>query len=246
MEDFDSKDYDSLLLSKQPREPLFNIPFIVVVLIIFCFFIYLIPQYFFSDQLYSKSLVLFSFVPAFLKSDPLGFCYTAISYSFMHGSLGHIAINMIWLLAFGSPFIKHFGNLRFLLFWILIAIVSALTYFAFHQDSTIPLVGASGAISGMMGAVARYGFVSTYSDSSIQNGRFLGSLLSIRKALSSRAVLVYISVWLLANFITGIFPFLSEGDDISIAWEAHIGGLVSGFLLVGVFDFSWQKSRIRI
>ncbi|MCZ2203739.1 rhomboid family intramembrane serine protease [Bartonella sp. A05] len=246
MKDVDLKYNDALLLSKKPREPLLNVPFIIIVLISFCFLIYLIPQYFFSNQLYSKSFMLFSFIPALFKVEPLVFCYTVISYSFMHGDFEHIAINMIWLLAFGSPLVKRFGNLCFLLFWMLTAVISALTYFAFHQDSTVPLVGASGAISGMMGAAARYGFSSAPFDSNMQSGRFLGSLWSIREALSSRTVLVYIGVWLMVNFITGIFPSLSGRDDISIAWEAHIGGLISGFLLIGIFDFLWRNSKITI
>ncbi|GAA5104185.1 rhomboid family intramembrane serine protease [Bartonella jaculi] len=236
MKDANYQHNNTLFLSKQPKEPLLNVPFIIVILITLCFCIYFIPQYFFSDQLYVKSRELFSFTPVLFKAEPLAFAHTIISYSFMHGSFEHVAINMAWLLAFGSPLVRHFGSLRFFIFWILTAAISALTYFTFHQESIAPLVGASGAVSGMIGAVARYGFSPVHFGVSTKNERFFGPLLSIKKALCSRTVLIYVGVWLIINFIIGISFSFFEEDNISIAWEAHIGGLFSGFLLVGFFD----------
>ncbi|WP_413154745.1 rhomboid family intramembrane serine protease [Bartonella sp. cb54] len=246
MKDVDRRYNNVTLLSKQPRESLLNVPFIIVALIAACFCIYFIPQYFFSEQLYIKSLKFFSFTPLLFKVDSLAFGHTIISYSFMHGSFEHIAINMAWLLVFGSPLVRYFGGVRFLIFWLLTAVVSALTYFVFHQNSMMPLVGASGAVSGMMGAVARYSFFSIYFNTNIQDKRFLGSLLSIKQALFSRNVLVYMSIWLIVNFMMSICSSLFESDNVSVAWEAHIGGLFSGFLLVGFFDISRNKSKITI
>ncbi|WP_375645799.1 rhomboid family intramembrane serine protease [Bartonella sp. TT29SHDZB] len=229
-------------LPKQPKEPLLNVPFIIVVLIAFCFCLYCISQYFFSHQVYVESLEFFSFIPALFKRDPVAFCYTMVSYSFMHSSFKHVALNMVWLLVFGSPLARHFGVLRFLIFWVLTAVISVLTYFTFHQESTISLVGASGAVSGMMGAIVRYGLPSRY----LGVKEFGGHLLSIKKALRSKGVLVYMSMWLIADFIIGISSILFEENGISIAWEAHIGGFFAGFLLVGFFDVSQKKLKIRI
>ncbi|WP_455482336.1 rhomboid family intramembrane serine protease [Bartonella sp. B35(2025)] len=236
---------NTLLLPEEPRGPLLNVPFIIIILIVFCFCIYFL-RYFFSSQFYIRGLEFFSFTPALFKDEPLAFCHTIISYSFMHGSLEHISINMIWLLVFGSPLVRHLGSFRFLIFWILTAFVSALTYFIFHQDSIVSLVGASGAISGMMGAVARYGFSPIPFGIDKKNERFFGPLWSIKKALCSKIILIYIGVWLIINFIVGVFSFPFEGDGISIAWEAHIGGFSSGFLLIGLFDISQEKSKIIV
>ncbi|EJF83855.1 hypothetical protein MCU_00523 [Bartonella elizabethae Re6043vi] len=231
-------------LPRQPKEPLLNIPLIIVVLIVFCFCLYCIPQYFFSHHHYIEGLEFFSFTPALFKTNPIAFFYTMVSYSFMHGSFKHVALNMVWLLIFGSPLVRHFGVLRFLIFWVLTAVISVLTYFTFHQESIISLVGASGAVSGMMGAIARYGFPSGLGVNA-QREKPLGSLLSIKKALCSKSVLIYISVWLAADVIIGISSVLFEENGISIAWEAHIGGFLTGFLLVGFFDVS-QKIKTRI
>ncbi|WP_455475575.1 rhomboid family intramembrane serine protease [Bartonella sp. B17] len=243
MRNVDHQYDNSPLLPKRPKESLLNIPFIIVVLIVFCFCIYFILQYFFPYQLYIESFEFFSFIPVLFKTDPLGFCYTIVSYSFMHSNFEHIAINMIWFLIFGSPLVSHFGGLRFLIFWVVTAVISALTYLVFNQDSAMPLVGASGVVFGMMGAFARYDFSFVHFDRNVQNRRRFGSLLSIRKALCSRTVLVYVSVWLISNFIIGISSSLFEENKILIAWEAHIGGLFSGFLLVGFFDISQGKRQ---
>lgn len=226
---------------EQPKEPLLNVPFIIVVLIAFCF-----CTYFVSHQFYIKSLDLFAFTPMLFKTEPLAFCYTIISYSFMHSSFKHVAINMAWLLVFGSPLVRHIGGFRFLIFWVLTAIIAVLTYFVFHQESAIPLVGASGAVSGMMGAIARYDFLWSHLEATTQNERFLSPLLSIKKALCSRSVLIYLSIWLSVDFIIGISSFLFEGDGVSIAWEAHIAGFFSGFLLIGFFDISRKKLQTTI
>ncbi|KEG20066.1 rhomboid family intramembrane serine protease [Bartonella bacilliformis] len=237
--------YDDALFSQnRPKEPLLNVPFIIIFLIAFCFFIYFV-SHFVSDQLHARIFVLFAFIPVFFKADPVGCFHTVVSYSFMHGSLRHIALNMIWLLVFGSPLVRHLGNLRFLIFWVLTAVASVLTYFIFHQNSEIPLIGASGAIFGMMGAAVRY-FFSTCSNSSTRDGKFERPLLSIREALHSRTVLIYLGVWFMINFITGIFPYFSEEDNVSIAWEAHVGGLISGFLLISFFNIPWRKSKITV
>ncbi|AGF74399.1 putative membrane protein, rhomboid family [Bartonella australis AUST/NH1] len=246
MKDMNSRHNGALSSLPQSKEPLLNAPPVVVILIMFCFIIYFIPWYFFSSQLYAKSFVFFSFIPAFFKDDPSAFFYTAVSYSFVHGSFGHIAINMVWLLAFGSPLAKRFGTLLFLFFWVFTAVISALTYFAFHQDSLMPLVGASGAISGMMGAVARYDFSHGYFSFDKQSGGGVGSLQPIRKALCSRTVPVYISAWLIVNFITATLPPLFGEEGALIAWEAHVGGFISGFLLIGFFDTLLRKLKIII
>ncbi|WP_019218466.1 rhomboid family intramembrane serine protease [Bartonella florencae] len=226
---------------KKPKEPLLNVPFIIVFLIALCFCIYIIPQYFFSHTLSLESFELFSFTPMLFKAEPLAFCYTIISYSFMHGSFQHVAFNMAWLLVFGSPLVRHLGGLRFLVFWILTAIIAVLTYFVFHQNSAISLVGASGAVCGMVGAIVRYGFPLNYLGDSIRNERFLGPLLPVKKVLRSKSVLVFVSVWLSIDLTIGIFSSLFVGEDVSIAWEAHIGGFFSGFFLIGFLDTS-QKN----
>ncbi len=94
------------------------------------------------------------------------------------------------------------------------------------------LVGASGAISGMMGAAARYGF------RRVGHGRkseFAGPVLPIGLTLTLKPVLTFVGVWFLINIVTGLYS--TGGADISgIAWEAHIGGFVAGFFGIALLD----------
>ncbi len=69
----------------------------------------------------------------------------------MHGGFAHIAVNMIWFAAFGSPLAGRIGTGRMIIFWILTSVIAGLTHYAIYPESVTPLVGASGAISGMMG-----------------------------------------------------------------------------------------------
>ncbi len=151
----------------------------------------------------------------------------------MHGSIAHIALNMnIWLAAFGSPLAARIGPLRMALFWVVTSIAAVMTHYAVYPDSTAPLVGASGAVSGMMGAAARFGF----RRSPLRNSAaFVGDILPIGVALRMRTVLVFLGVWFVTNMLTGL---LSVGVDNSatIAWEAHIGGFLVGFFGISLFD----------
>jgi len=101
-----------------------------------------------------------------------------------------------------------------------------------HPYGEAPLVGASGAISGMMGAAARYGF---HVDRSSGRAAFIGEPLPITVALRSRRVMVFLGVLMLASLAIGLFGF-APGVNGEVAWEAHIGGLFAGFFYLQFFD----------
>jgi membrane associated rhomboid family serine protease len=218
------------------REPIFNIPGFILVIIALCVIVFLLETYIFSDEQANDFLFNFAFIPARF-SEYGGFTspaalLTTVTYSLMHGSIAHIGLNMIWLIAFGSPLAARIGPWRMTLFWIVTSIAAVMTHFAVYPDSVVPLVGASGAISGMMGAAARFGFRrSTKRDSAA----FVGDILPIMVALRMRTVLTFLGVWFATNIVTGM---LSVGVDssASIAWEAHIGGFIIGFFFISMFD----------
>ncbi len=84
--------------------------------------------------------------------------WTLLTYAFLHGSWTHVLLNTIWLIAFGPPVARRFGTLRFLLFMAVTAILSALAQWISAPMDFAPLIGASGAVSGLMGAVTRFMF----------------------------------------------------------------------------------------
>jgi len=180
----------------------------------------------------------FGFVPVLFAIDHgLMTRLSAITYSFLHGSWTHLGLNMTWFIIFGSPLASRLGSFFFLLFWIFMAFIAALTHFVFYTDSTVALVGASGAISGLMGAAARYDFQHVPEKYPSNRSGFSGSVLPMRVALQSRTVLVFVGGWFFLNLLTGIMSYpAGEEEGNAIAWEAHIGGLLAGFLTIGFFD----------
>ncbi|MGH6862630.1 MAG: rhomboid family intramembrane serine protease [Phyllobacterium sp.] len=218
------------------REPIFNIPTSIVLIMALCAVVFAVQSYILSGDQEVNFLWTFAFVPARFSEygglySPMAWL-TGLTYSVMHGSLAHIGLNMIWLAAFGSPLAARIGPLRTALFWIATSIAAALTHFAVYPDSMAPLVGASGAVSGMMGAAARFGF----RRATLRNSAaFTGSILPIGVALRMRTVLTFLGVWFVINMVTGLLSLGIDGSA-SIAWEAHIGGFLVGFFGIAFFD----------
>lgn len=224
------------------REPMFNLPAVVIGLIAVCATIYLLQTYVLTDRQGFWLILNFAFIPLrYTGGYPLdlGMFISPVSYSLLHGGAGHLIVNMIWLAAFGSPLANRIGVTRFLLFWAVTSIGAVALHLALHAYEAIPLVGASGAISGMMGAAARFGFFTQR-----RNGKpaFYGPLLPIPVVLRIRTVVTFLAVWFGVNFLMG-FGFGVPGSDNNIAWEAHIGGFLVGFFLIRFFDVPAQPRR---
>jgi membrane associated rhomboid family serine protease len=220
-------------ISARGREPVFNLPAIIVLLIGVCVAVYLVQAYVLSDRQYLALLLRGAFIPIRYSGQFALEVYaftTPFTYAFMHGSLAHLAINMIWLAAFGTPLANRLGNGRFLLFWAVTGLAAVGLHYILHPLDEAPLIGASGAISGMMGAAARFGFRVNRA-----RGRptFDGPLLPFAEVLRSRAAMTFLAVWMIINIVTGLVG-MTQGVD-QIAWEAHIGGFLAGFLGVGYF-----------
>jgi membrane associated rhomboid family serine protease len=216
-------------------EPAFNLPMVVVALIALCSLVHLLRVYALSPQQDLGLLLRTAFIPVRYSGqfdlDIYAFTST-VTYSFLHGSVMHLAVNMVWLAAFGSPLAFRLGAPRFLLFWVFTAVSAALMHYVLHMNDHAPLVGASGAISGMMGAAARFGFrVDRRSD----KPTFAGEMMPVTAVFKSRAVVTFLTVWMVVNLITGVSGFV-PGSDNPIAWEAHVGGFFAGFFCVGWFD----------
>ncbi len=221
------------------REPLLFLPKSVTLFLGLCAGLYVLQNFVFTPDMNLLILLNGAFIPArYSSSMPMpgsGFSLitSPVTYSLMHGSFAHLAVNMIWLAAFGAPLAERIGTKRFVLFWAFTAISAALLHYVLHASSGLPLVGASGSISGMMGAAARFGFRTE----ATAGARVLsGEQLSLGEAAANRTVLTFVGVWMLVNFISGIGSTGGSNNSAGIAWEAHIGGFLAGFLAVSLFD----------
>ncbi len=159
-----------------------------------------------------------------------------LTHTLVHGDWVHLGLNAAWLVAFGGAIANRVGALRFLLLFAFCAIVGAATFLLFNPALMLPMVGASGAISGLMGATMRFLFTAV-------DGRGLAALredprsaplMPLTVALTDKRVLAVTGVFLIAN-VLAVFGLGSVGVS-GIAWEAHIGGYFAGLLTFGFFD----------
>lgn len=144
------------------------------------------------------------------------------SYVFLHGDFGHLAINSLWLLACGPIVARRFGAVLFLLFFFICAVAAAAAHLAFNPESVAPVIGASGAVSGLMAVGIRLLNVPP------GNPR-------LAPAFSSQ-VMGFTAVWLVVNVIAGVTGIGAGPGAQPIAWQAHIGGYFAGLILAGPFD----------
>lgn len=218
-----------------PREPLFNLPAAVVGVMALCVGIHLIRTYFLTPDQDYDVLVRAAFVPIRYSGqyeiDVWAFT-SPFTYALLHGGFAHLAINMVWLAAFGSPLENRIGATRFIVFFAVTGLAAAGLFYVIHPLGQSPLVGASGSISGMMGAAARFAF---RIDRATGKAAFAGAPLPIRDVLRSRGAMTFLAVWMVVNLVTGLIG-LAPGDESQIAWEAHIGGFAAGFFGLKLFE----------
>jgi membrane associated rhomboid family serine protease len=147
-----------------------------------------------------------------------------LTHMFLHGSWMHLLGNMWFLWLFGNNVEDSMGRLRFLAFYLLCGLAAAAAQIVTSPNSPIPMVGASGAISGVMGAyLVLYPRVHVYT--LVPLGFFITSM-----ALPAWVMLGY---WFLLQFVSGLVSVGAEGGGV--AFWAHVGGFVAGVVLVKLF-----------
>jgi membrane associated rhomboid family serine protease len=165
--------------------------------------------------------------------------WTLLTYAFLHGAWAHVLLNTIWLLAFGPPVARRFGATGFLAFMGVTAVAAALFHWVFAQMDFLPLIGASGADSGLMGAATRFVFQPGAPLGPHPDGR-LGieqvPANSLRGTLADSRARIFLVIWLVTNFIFGAFARPLGISDMPIAWVAHVGGFIAGILIFPLFD----------
>ena len=218
------------------REPVLNAPAVIIVMIAAMAVVHAVRTHVLSPAtdglvIYFGSVIPLRFtLPAL---DPLWPALVSpISYSLLHGSWTHLIINSVWLLAFGAPLARRIGVGRFLLFWCLTSVAGAAAHVLAAPNSNIPMIGASGVVSGITAAAARFAFKTTGSDG--QRG-FASRALTLRETYARRDTVTFILVWFAINASLSLGWFDVGGDGSSIAWQAHIGGFVAGLFALPFF-----------
>ena len=158
---------------------------------------------------------------------------TILTAMFMHGSWMHIIGNMVFLWAFGPEIEDAMGSLRYLAFYLLSGLLASLAQIAAMPGSTVPNLGASGAIAGVMGA-----FIVTYPRDRIKTLLFLGWFATITFIPAA----LLIGLWI----VTQLFSQVGAVADVQaggVAYMAHIGGFLFGAIAARLFESSERIAK---
>lgn len=150
---------------------------------------------------------------------PLPVYFNFLSSMFMHGSIGHILGNMLFLWVFGDNLENLLGHIRFIAFYLVCGFAAALAQVVMDSDSVIPMLGASGAISGVLG-----GYLVLFPRRRVR--------AIIFNFLTEVPAFVALGLWIGYQLILG---YLTPAGTGGVAYAAHIGGFIAGAALINVF-----------
>jgi membrane associated rhomboid family serine protease len=148
---------------------------------------------------------------------------TILTSMFMHGGWLHVGSNMLYLWIFGDNIEDSMGHGRYLVFYGIGGAAAALTQGVLYPDSTIPMVGASGAVSAVLGA-----YILLHPGATVRVFIFLGVFMT----LAHVPALIVLGIWFLGQLLSA--GSMSAGEP-GIAFGAHIGGFIAGLALVPLF-----------
>jgi membrane associated rhomboid family serine protease len=158
---------------------------------------------------------------------------TLITSMFIHAGLGHAGGNMLYLWIFGDNVEDRLGRVRFVLFYLLTGLVAALAEVLLNRESVVPMVGASGAIAGVMG-----GYFVLYPRSRVL------TLLPFPFLLTEVPAVFFLGLWFLMQFLSGLGALAAAADlPGGVAFWAHVMGFVAGVLFVKPLE---RPERARV
>jgi membrane associated rhomboid family serine protease len=153
---------------------------------------------------------------------PLPFWSTLFTSMFLHGGWAHLGGNMLYLWIFGDNLERVMGRARFLVFYLLCGVAAGLAHIAFNPGSSVPTVGASGAISGILG-----GYLMLFPRNRVR--------VLTRGGVSAVPAAYMLGFWILIQLLNGVGSFANTPETSGVAYLAHIGGFVAGLVLVKLF-----------
>ncbi len=207
--------------------PTRTVPYITIAFIVMNVIVYFIQLTSVADP----RTIVYSFgaIPHFLltfsSTQPISPMGTVFTSMFMHGGLLHIGTNMLFLWIFGNNIEDQLGHIKFIIFYLLCGVLAAYSHALSGPSSMIPMIGASGAVSGVLGA-----YLLLFPKARVHTLIFLGFFIQVVRL---PAVFV-IGFWIVIQFINGL---VSKGaaNNGGVAWFAHIGGFIAGMVLIKLF-----------
>ena len=163
-----------------------------------------------------------AFVPSRFLANPFGDFLTLFTSMFMHAGWVHLGGNMLYLWIFGDNVEDRFGHIKFTIFYLLCGLAATFAQLAFSLGSNVPNLGASGAIAGVLGA-----YILLFPQGKVR-------VLQGQRVIQVPALIV-IGIWIVLQFFSGIGSIANTAQTGGVAYMAHIGGFLAGFVLTFCF-----------
>ncbi|HZH33522.1 MAG TPA: rhomboid family intramembrane serine protease [Pyrinomonadaceae bacterium] len=170
-----------------------------------------------TPQIIRDSLGKRAMIP--LQETPIPVYGTILTSMFMHGGLMHLGGNLLYLWIFGDNLEDRLGHIRYAIFYLICGVAAAMAQVLSDTSSVIPMLGASGAISGVLG-----GYLLLFPRRNVTTIIFYNVL--------KVPAFVALGIWIVFQIVRG---YLDSSESGGVAYMAHIGGFIAGFLLIKVF-----------
>ena len=165
----------------------------------------------------------------FQQTQPVHPAVTVFTSMFLHGGILHVGGNMLYLWIFGNNIEDQLGHLRFAVFYLLGGAAAAYAHTLTSPGSTVPMIGASGAVSAVLGA-----YLLLFPQARVYTVLFFGFFYQILRV----PALIVIGFWAIIQLLNGV---LSNGAKGGVAWMAHVGGFVFGLIVIKIFMSGRRK-----
>ncbi len=191
-----------------------TVPFVVYGLIAANVLVFLVQMT--AGQKFTED---YATVPAeIVRGDDL---VTLLTSMFMHGSIMHIVGNMLYLWIFGDQIEDYLGHVKFLIFYLICGFAADFAHILFNASSTVPTLGASGAISGVLGA-----YLVKFPKNQVK--------VMMGRMLTTVPALVALGLWIVLQVVS---QYMDDTGAGGVAYMAHIGGFLAGVVLIFVLGF---------
>jgi membrane associated rhomboid family serine protease len=167
-------------------------------------------------------IMKWAFVPSRFLANPAGDFSTLFTSMFMHAGWLHLGGNMLYLWIFGDNVEDRFGHGKFIIFYLLCGLGATFAQLAFSLDSSVPNLGASGAIAGVLGS-----YILMFPQGRVR-------VLQGQQVIQVPALIV-IGLWIVLQLFSSIGSIANTADTGGVAYMAHVGGFVTGFVLTFLF-----------
>ena len=204
------------------RFPFLTISFIVMNVLVF--FAQVINPSHLGRIAYSYGAIPHALL-TFRDVQPIHPVLTLFTSMFMHGSILHLASNMLYLWIFGNNIEDKLGYVKFIIFYILCGVAAAYSHALTNPSSTTPMIGASGAVSGILGA-----YLLLFPRARVHTLIFLGFFIQVVRL----PAVIVIGFWIVIQFLNGMVSAGSASQG-GVAWFAHIGGFLVGIACIKFF-----------